>query len=122
MNLDLKSWDYYLELISDNIENLNYDYYLKLIYNNKLVVVASILTLILLYRLARRHYIKTIKYFRSGDTIQVWKLTGKTRSGILSKYDSNNIYFIPNNGYNIVQRKWYWFFLMDNISLEEREK
>src|SRR5687767_10362786 len=120
MNLELKSWDYYLELVSEKFNN--WDYYLKLFYSNKLIVAVSVILLFLLYWLARRQYIKTIKYFRSGDIIQVWKLTGKTRSGVLSRFDRNNIYFIPNNGYNIVQRKWYWFFLIDNVSREERER
>ncbi|GEO03412.1 hypothetical protein AAE02nite_10760 [Adhaeribacter aerolatus] len=120
MNLELKSWEYYLELISEKLKN--WDYFLNLIYQNKLIVAASVLLLLLLYWLAKRHYIKTIRYFRSGDIIQIWKLTGKTRSGILSRFDKNNIYFIPNNGYHIVQRKWYWFFFMENVSLEERER
>ena len=120
MNLKLTSWEYYLELVADSFKN--WDYFLKILYNNKLAVAVSFLALLLVYRLAKRHYIKTIKYFRSGDIIQVWKLTGKTRSGILSRFDSRNIYFIPNNSYKIVQRKWYWFFLMENLSLEEREK
>ena len=120
MNLELKSWDYYIAYIGENLGD--WDYYSKFIYQNKLMVAAFLLALLLLYWLARRHYMQTIKYFRSGDIIQVWKLTGKTRSGILSRFDSNNIYFIPKNSYQIVQRKWYWFFLMENISQEERER
>jgi len=119
MNLELKSWDYYLEFIT---EKSNWDYLLNLIYQNTLTVAATFLALVLLYWIARRRYNKAIRYFRSGDIIQIWKLTGKTRSGILSRFDSKNIYFIPNNGYNVVQRKWYWFFLMENVSLEERER
>jgi hypothetical protein len=119
MNLKLISWDF-LETVTNDLTN--WEYYLKLVYNNKLIVASSLLALILLYRLAKRQYLKTIKYFRSGDIIHIWKITGKTRSGILSRFDSKNIYFIPNNGYQIVQWKWYWFFLMENRSLEERGK
>ena len=120
MNLALKSYNDYLELLTNNINNR--EYYLQLIYQNKLIVVAMALALYLLYRLAKRQYLQTIKYFRSGDVIQIWKLTGKTRSGVLSKFDSKNIYFIPNNSYQIVQQKWYWFFLMENLSRAQRGK
>ena len=91
MNLELKSWDYYLELVTEKIKN--WDDYLNIIYQNKLIVAALVLLLILLYWLAKRHYINTIRYFRSGDIIQ---LTGKSRSGVLSRFDKDNIYFIPN--------------------------
>ncbi|MDB5263268.1 MAG: hypothetical protein JWQ14_2551 [Adhaeribacter sp.] len=80
------------------------------------------LFLILMVGLAKWYYSRHIVLFRSGDLIQERRLFGGIRSGTLSKFDDNNLFYIPDNGFDLVQRKWYWFFLINNISFNERAK
>ncbi|KAA5542376.1 hypothetical protein [Adhaeribacter rhizoryzae] len=76
----------------------------------------------MVFALARWHYKRKIILFRSGDIIQERKLFGKMRSGTLSKFDEDRISYIPDNGFDLVQRKWYWFYLITNISFNQRTK
>jgi hypothetical protein len=82
------------------------------------------LALVLLagFVLAKWYYTRKITRFRSGDLIQERKLFGGIRSGTLSKFDGEKLSYIPDNGYDLVHRKWYWIYLIKNISFNERVK
>ena len=85
--------------------------------------LASLMLLLIVgLGLAKWYYAKQITFFRSGDLIEERKLFGGIRSGTLSKFDDNNLFYIPDNGFDLVQRKWYWFYLINNISFNERAK
>ena len=84
-------------------------------------IVISIL-LVISFCVAKWYYSRKIILFRSGDLIQERKIFGGIRAGTLSKFDDSNLFYIPENGLDLVQRKWYWFYLINNISFNERAK
>jgi hypothetical protein len=89
---------------------------------NMVYLFCFLVILIAAFALAKWYYTRQITLFRSGDLIQERKLFGGFRSGTLSKFDNDKLAYIPDNGYDLVQRNWYWFYLINNISFNERAK
>ena len=81
-----------------------------------------LLVLITGFAFAKWYYKRKIILFRSGDLIQERQLFGRTRAGTLSKFDEDQLSYIPENGFDLVHRKWYWFYFIRNISFIERTK
>ncbi|WP_146895722.1 hypothetical protein [Adhaeribacter aerolatus] len=83
---------------------------------------ALVLFLIIGFAFAKWYYKRKIILFRSGDLIQERSLFGKSRTATLSKFDEERLSYIPDNGFDLIHRRWYWFYLIKNISFNERMK